>query len=781
MKLLKYISRKTTYLSFTLIFLLNTVFCFNQEAEQKDKTLSPYFVVINRDSETDQLPLKSTAADVTISGVIADVTIKQIYKNEGKTTLEAIYVFPASTQAAVYAMTMKIGEREIEAIVQEKDLARKQYELAKNEGKTASLLEQKRPNVFQMNIGNILPGDVIEVKLSYTELLVPKSGVYEFVYPTVVGPRYANSLTDPMEDSWVANPYLEENKPPTYTFLFSAKISTGIPVKDIQSPSHNIQVQYNNKSTAQIKLQDTDKYKGNKDFILQYRLAGGAIEDGLMLYKGKDENFFLAMVQPPRQVTSEFIPPREYIFIVDVSGSMNGFPLTVSKSLMKDLLAGLRPQDKFNVILFAGASSMYAPQSLSGSETNIKLAMEHINKQSGGGGTELLPALQKALNLPKEEDISRILVILTDGYVSVEREAFQLIRQNMGKANFFAFGIGSSVNRYIIEGIAKSGNGEPFVVTNQNESRKIADQFKKYVASPVLTNIQISFNGFNAAQILPERYPDVFAERPLIISGKYSGEAKGNITITGYSGAGKFSSVIRVADYKEAVDQNALRYLWARTKLQYIDDYSSGETAENMDDFKTEILEIGLKYNLLTRFTSFIAIDSEIRNPDGSITRVKQPLPLPEGVNNYAVGSPMYLTGKKSSPTGAIKSINLNIVADEEFEISEEKDITKPEFFTVEKAAEYTGGMEAFKKFILANIQYPEKLKTSGISGTVYIQFSIGIDGSVSDVKVLRGLHPLLDQEAIRVIKLSAKWTPAQQGGKPVKTTLTVPVQFRLN
>jgi Ca-activated chloride channel family protein len=180
---------------------------YAQPREYEDKTLSPYFFVKSDDPQVDQLPLKSTSAAVNISGVIADVQVAQVYKNEGEKTLEAIYVFPASTRAAVYGMKMTIGKRVIEAKISKREDARKEYEQARQAGKTASLLEQQRPNVFQMNVANILPGDEIKVQLKYTELLVPADRVYEFIYPSVVGPRYSNqpAETAPPSERWVQN------------------------------------------------------------------------------------------------------------------------------------------------------------------------------------------------------------------------------------------------------------------------------------------------------------------------------------------------------------------------------------------------------------------------------------------------------------------------------------------------------------------------------------------------------------------------------------------------
>lgn len=371
--------------------------------------------MVNSDSpETDRIPLKHTEATVNVSGVIANVKVEQIYVNEGENVIEAIYVFPGSTQAAVHGMTMQIGERRIEAKVNEKEKARAAYEQAKSDGKTASLLEQHRPNVFQMNVANILPGDSLKVELRYTELLVPTDGVYSFVYPTVVGPRYHGDPSMALasaSEGWVSNPYQQEGEDPLYTFKISGSINAGMPIKQAVCSTHDLNIQFQGPNKAVFSSSVDAQNGGNRDVILKYQLRGNKVETGVLLFEGEHENFFLAMMEPPKQVKPEQIPPREYVFVVDVSGSMNGFPLTVSKALMQELLSDLRPVDSFNVLLFASGNSVLSPRSLPATQENISKAMRLIDNQHGSGGTQLLPALKEALALPREEGVSRTMVI----------------------------------------------------------------------------------------------------------------------------------------------------------------------------------------------------------------------------------------------------------------------------------------------------------------------------------------------------------------------------------
>ncbi|CAK0755906.1 Ca-activated chloride channel homolog [Gammaproteobacteria bacterium] len=603
-----------------------------------DKTLSPYFFVKSNDATVDQLPLKSTDSQVNIAGVIADVKVAQVYKNEGKQAIEAIYIFPASTRAAVYAMKMTIGERAIIARIQEKQKARQEYELAKQQGKSASLLEQQRPNVFQMNVANIMPGDLVRVELSYIELLVPNEGIYEFIYPAVVGPRYSNKTESraASADKWIKNPYLYENEAPPYEFGVTTRIAASLPIQEIFCSSHKVNIDYENAGLANVQLDPVEKSGGNRDYILKYRLAGGRIESGLLLYQGEQEKFFLLMMQPPNQVTNSLIPAREYIFIVDISGSMHGFPLEISKQLLKDLIGGLKPEDTFNLLLFAGSSSILAKNSLPATSMNINKAIKLIENQDGGGGTELLPALRRALALPGDEKRSRSIVIATDGYVDVEKETFQLIRENLGKANIFSFGIGSSVNRYLMEGIARAGMGEPFIITKPDEASLTAEKFRKYIQSPVLTRIKINFGDFMTHDVEPTSIPDIFAERPVIVFGKWEGEPKGLIKLEGISVNSPYSTTMDVSQVKPSPNNSALRYLWARSRISMLADYNH---LSYNDKRIEEITRLGIDYNLLTEFTSFVAIDSLRRNADGKAATVNQPLPLPQGVSDLAVGS----------------------------------------------------------------------------------------------------------------------------------------------
>ncbi len=600
------------------------------------KTESPYFFVKSADPSVDALPLKSTRVDVRISGVIADVTVTQQYKNEGTRAIEAKYVFPGSTQAAVHGMNVRLADRLITAKIREKQQARLEYDSAKKEGKTAALLEQHLPNVFQMNVANILPGDDVKVELRYTELLVPTGGNYQFVFPTVVGPRYNSPQSSQAQAAWVGQPVLRAGQASPAAFDLHVTLNTPIGIKEVRSSSHDITTARPDASTAVIGLSPSQNPANNRDFILDYRLAGERIESGVMLYQGSDENFFLAMVEPPKAVPAAAISPRDYIFVVDISGSMHGFPLDTAKTLLRELIGHLRPSDTFNVLLFSGSNRFLSPHSVPATRANIDQAIQTIQEMGGGGSTELMPALRRVYAEPKAADVSRTVVVVTDGFVTVEREAFERVRKHLSQANVFSFGIGSSVNRHLMEGLARAGMGAPFIITQPSEAPAQAERFRKMIESPVLTSVKARFEGLDVYDVEPEQLPDVLGERPVIVFGKWRGEARGQLVIEGQSASGAFRQSLPV-QAAAGTSTAALRHLWARHRIASLSDQ---ESLEGGGALSQRITELGLQYGLLTQYTSFIAVDQVVRNtaPQDSAS-VNQPSPMPQGVSDLAVGA----------------------------------------------------------------------------------------------------------------------------------------------
>ncbi|RYD19594.1 MAG: VWA domain-containing protein, partial [Verrucomicrobiaceae bacterium] len=432
-----------------------------------ENNAAPYFRIVGKgDQRSDEsLPLKSSAAKVSIEGTIARVHLTQRYGNTGGTPIEAVYVFPASTRAAVHGMTLSSGGRVIAARIRESVKAKEEYQVAKAEKKTAALLEEHRPNVFQMSVANLLPGDDIDVEIEWTETIPAVDSTYEFVFPTVVGPRYVGGGAGNGQ-TWSDNPYLAPGTKTPVTFTLDADLSTTLPLAEVTCPSHQVAIDFKAKDKAGVRIDSNSSGDvANRDFILRWKLGNDQVDAGLLLHRGKDVNHFLLQVAPPPRVTLEQIPPRDYVMVLDVSGSMEGFPLNTAKALLRNLVNGLRPEDTFNVVRFATDSGTLSREPLAANEENLARAQAFIDEQTPGGGTELCAALQQALALPGGDERSRSILLITDGFVDTESEAAELVRSNIGNANLFTFGIGSSVNRGLLEKVSRAGGGEPVVVT----------------------------------------------------------------------------------------------------------------------------------------------------------------------------------------------------------------------------------------------------------------------------------------------------------------------------
>ena len=607
-----------------LLLLVGMLFCaitataqYNQPISPntgEDWSGSPRLLVQNGNAQ--EVELASTTVTGAIVGVIADINVRQVYVNHGTKPIEAVYVFPGSTRAAVYAMTMTVGNHIIRSVIREKEQARREYTAAKSQGRSASLLEMLKPNIFRMNVANVRPGDSIVIDMRYTEAIYLSENVYEFVYPAVVAPRYVGAVQTEV-DAALSSKELPTEIPGK--FSISLRLATGVMLKNIYSPSHDLDVDNGNVYTkknvkmnlvshCRVGISPKDSLKQNRDFVLRYSLSGRAIESGLLLYKGETENYFMLMAQPPRNVEIPSILPREFVFIVDVSGSMNGEPLNIANYLMKNLLTTLRPQDKFNIMTFSGGSDVFANSSVEATKSNVLRGLSFLSNNSQyGGGTELLPALKRALAMPSDENCSRSFVVITDGYVSIEREAFKLVRENLNKANIYAFGIGQSVNRYLMEGLARAGNADPMIITNMNETSTMADKFKQYIEAPVLTNIKIDYGNLDVYDVEPASIPDVTSQRPVIVFGKWRGKPYGTVTLTGTTADSTIDISMNIGALPMIAAHSALKYLWARNKIMMIED---GSNQMPTDEERKIITNIGLQYNLLTRYTSFVAIDS---------------------------------------------------------------------------------------------------------------------------------------------------------------------------
>jgi Ca-activated chloride channel family protein len=623
-------------------------------------------------------PLKHTDVTVEAAGFIARVTVRQQFHNPFADKIEAVYVFPLSQGAAVDRMTMTVGDRMIEGQIKERGEARQIYEQAKAEGKVASLLDQERPNIFTQSVANIEPGEKVDITIAYSETLDWEDGLFAFDFPMVVGPRYipgGGTAPAPMtsgvptaqvpDADRITPPVTPEGTRAGHDISITVNLDAGLPVRYLESKQHAVTVEYQgeDKSRAVVKLKDQDTIP-NKDFVLQYQTSSDRIEDTLLTHTDERGNFFTLVLQPPKRVRPELIVPKELVFVIDKSGSMSGFPIETAKEAMRLSIEGLHENDTFNLMTFSGGVGFCFDRPVPNTDENRKKALDYLASLQGSGGTEMMKAINACLAGQDDPDRLRVVCFMTDGYVGNDMAIIDAVRQNAGMARVFSFGIGTSVNRFLLDGMARAGRGEVHYILNQQQATGAAERFYERVRMPVLTDIELDFGDLQVEEVYPPRIPDLFSAKPVVVKGRYKtthraemlrektpgGEvqrpalgppfpAKGTITLRGTTGEGPFERKIQVTLPGDEPANEVLAPLWARAKVEHLmdQDLSGVQTGNVNPAVKEEILGLGLRYSLLTQFTSFVAVEHVRITEGGQARTVAVPVEMPEGVSYEGV------------------------------------------------------------------------------------------------------------------------------------------------
>jgi Ca-activated chloride channel family protein len=595
-------------------------------------------------------PLKHTDVKAEINGYLARVFVTQEFENPFKDKIEAIYTFPLPQNAAVDEMTMHIGERIIRGQIKRREEARAIYDAARNAGHVASLLDQERPNIFTQSVANIMPREKINITISYVETLKYESGSYEFVFPMVVGPRYipGNATgkqgggfapdTDRVPDaSRITPPVAAPNTRAGHDISIEVNLDAGVPIDNLKSTLHEIDVEKTNPHNASIKLRSKNEIP-NKDFILKYDVAGRKIEDALMTHRAGNGGFFTFILQPPERVAAEDVTPKEIVFVLDTSGSMMGYPIEKAKECMKLALDNLYPQDTFNLITFSGDTHILFEKPVQATLANLAKAQAFLASRSGSGGTEMMKAIRAALDPSDKQDHIRIVCFITDGYVGNDMEIISEVQKHPN-ARVFSFGIGSSVNRFLLDKMAEHGRGEVEYVTLQDEGSAAAKRLHERIRNPLLTDVSVDWNGLAVADVYPKRIPDLFSAKPVVLTGRYTASGKGVIYLKGKMAGRDFVKEIAVNLPETEPARDVLAKLWARTRIEDLmaQDYAGAQNGSMKGDLRETVTQIGLEYRLMTQFTSFVAVEELTVTEGGAPRTIQVPVEMPEGVSHKGV------------------------------------------------------------------------------------------------------------------------------------------------
>jgi Ca-activated chloride channel homolog len=598
-------------------------------------------------------PLAHTDVNASISGYVARVTVKQVFNNPFKDRIEAVYTFPLSDSAAVDQMVMKIGSRTIKATIKKRAEARKIYETARQSGQTASLLDQERTNIFTQQVANIDPGEKIEVTLQYVDLLPYDSGKYTFAFPTVVGPRFKPTNAVPDADR-ITPPITPEGTRAGHDIAINVDIASAVPMSNIESKLHEVSIKHSGSERAAVSLVNKNTIP-NKDFVLSWQVASDKLQSGYLTNKEGESGYFTLMVMPPKKVTTANVAPKEMIFLIDCSGSQSGAPLQKAKETMQYILDNMNPQDTFQIISFSDHLRIFGEHPLSVNPDMRKKAKAFIDKLEANGGTWMGPAVEKACSIPPDDHRLRIVTFMTDGYVGNDYEILGMIRKFRGNSRWFSFGTGNSVNRMLIDGMAKEGGGEADYVLLNSSAAEVGRKFYDRISSPVLTDVKLNWDGVTVKEVFPKVVADVWAQKPLYFSGRYQTPGKGTVTISGFAAGKPYSEKIQIALPASNLANPALGSIWARAKVDRLmaEDYFGAQSGSVNKELREEITQTALDHHIMTQYTSFVAVDSQKKAP-GQWHTTAVPVDMPEGVEyDESPGSPAFM-GPSPSPRPAL-------------------------------------------------------------------------------------------------------------------------------
>ncbi|WNM57738.1 marine proteobacterial sortase target protein [Candidatus Nitrospira allomarina] len=583
-------------------------------------------------------PTVSTHVTTTISGLIVRTTVSQTFHNPSSEWAEGIYVFPLPEQAAVDHLRMRIGERVIEGMIQERAEARKTFEQAKRKGQRASLLEQERPNVFTASVANLAPGEPIMVEIEYQDTVRYDQGRFSLRFPMVVGPRYIPGTplslveaqpqttgagwavnTDQVPDaSRITPPVQHPVEGPINPLTLQIDLAPGFLLDRVESPTHPIRVETHSNGRLHITLADPSTF-ADRDFELAWTpQASHEAQTQLFLEEHEGETYGLVFFLPPQ--INEAGPgdiPREVIFVMDTSGSMAGASLVQAKAALKLAVSRLTPRDRFNIIQFNSITKQLFPLAVPADTRAIQRALSYVNSLQAEGGTEMLPAMVQALSHQKEEQTSlRQVIFITDGLIGNEEEFFATLQRLLGQTRLFTVGIGSAPNGHFMRKAAQHGRGTfTYIGTTQEVQEKMHRLFVK-LEQPAFLNLALEGSAGAAWDLLPAPLPDVYAGEPLMVSFR-TATPPSQLIVSGTHGTVPWK---RELPFAAGLSRSGIAVHWARQKISQLTDHQASSAQPDQSKQQTElrqgVIDVALRHHLVSRYTSLVAVETTPARPE---------------------------------------------------------------------------------------------------------------------------------------------------------------------
>jgi Ca-activated chloride channel family protein len=612
-----------------------------QPAQPTEPTKEPPALKAIRPGSTEEIPLPLQQTDVRakIAAYIASVEVEQKYHNPYDEKIEVVYVFPLPQDAAVSDFLMKVGERTIRGVIREREEAERIYNEARAQGFVASLLTQERPNIFTQKVANIEPGKAIDIELLYYQTLEYADGWMEYVFPMVVGPRFnPPGSTDGIgavgrghagisgQSTDVS--YLRPGERSGHDIGLTVELDAGVTIEELECPTHEVDVERPAAERATVALRGNDVIP-NKDFVLRYKVAGTQIKSGLLTHRDERGGFFTLMAYPPAALADLSRQPMEMVFVLDTSGSMSGDPIDTSKEAVAHALTKLRPDDTFQIIRFSDDSSSFGDEPVPATEDNIQEALDYLDDLDGEDGTMMIEGIKAALDFPHDARRFRIVSFMTDGYIGNEQEIFAAIQEHIGSARIFSFGVGTSVNRYLLEGMARIGRGAVAYVGPDQGTREAVDAFYDRISHPAMTDVEIDWGGMEVDDVYPGRLPDLFVGRALILTGRFAGGGRHTVRLHGRAGERSVDVALEVDLDAAENEYPGIPFVWARKQIEVLEDQ---DVANGGAEVAGRIKDLALEFGLMSAYTAFVAVDASRVTEGDHGTVVPVAVPVPEGV-----------------------------------------------------------------------------------------------------------------------------------------------------
>ena len=607
-------------------------------------------------------PLTHTDVQIEVSGFVARTRVEQRFENPHRSPIEAVYVFPLPGDAAVRDMVLRVGDRRVRADIQRRQDAQDTYDRARTAGHTASLLSQERPNLFTTSVANLPPGEDVRVTLEYVHTLRFERDLYELAFPMTVGPRYVSGVptgaaglgtqpdTDRVDDASRISPPIAPAERAGHDIQVAVAFDPAVPMIDLLSPSHDIRLSERSDGRLQARLAPHDTLP-NRDLVLRWQVPSEQVTASVLAHRTDlDEPGFVSlMLDPKTKPAPSDITAKELIFVLDTSGSMYGQPMDLSKALMRKMLRELHPNDTFSVLRYDDATSSLSPSPLANTPGNVSRALAFVSGLEGSGGTDALAGLRAAFGYPHAAHRLRVVVFLTDGYIGNEGEVLAEVQRSIGEARLFSFGVGSSVNRFLMEEMASIGRGACRIVTPREQGAEAVNEFYQRLRSPYLTDLTVSWEGVEVDQVYPARLPDLFAGQPLQLHGRYRSPGVGHARVRGFIAGKPFEQSLPVSLPERRLDNQSISAVWARARIAALQ-RTLYETEDRAAE--EEITQVGLSHRLLTAYTAFVAVDERMVQVQqgANLVTVAVPVALPEGVSSERLGSSASLSLARFQP-----------------------------------------------------------------------------------------------------------------------------------